>query len=224
MRLFLAAAAVTALAIPAAGQGTATPYGAGCTAPLARAFGFAPNPGAGELQLYQTGVVTGSVPVALLGFSATSWGAVALPLPLTSLGLPTCSVLAEPVLLAGATAPGGVAEYELTVPGATTVLGGQLFAQWVHAGDGSLGGALPVTLSAGVAFTFGTTLGTRRARGRYERRGFCLWREGLHAVDLGWTTAALRCRGLPNELGENRVPDQATLVHNARAADSRLLG
>lgn len=159
MRLFLAAAAVTALAIPAAGQGTATPYGAGCTAPLARAFGFAPNPGAGELQLYQTGVVTGSVPFALLGFSATSWGAVALPLPLTSLGLPTCSVLAEPVLLAGATAPGGVAEYELTVPGATTLLGGQLFAQWVHAGDGSLGGALPVTLSAGVACTFGTTLG-----------------------------------------------------------------
>jgi len=152
-------AAAAALAIHAAAQGTATPYGTGCTAAPARAFGFAPNPGGGELLLYQTGVVAGSVPFALLGFSATSWGAVALPLPLTSLGLPTCSVLAEPVVLAGATAPAGVAEYELAVPGASTLLGGQLFAQWVHGGDGSLGGALPLTLSEGVAFTFGTTIG-----------------------------------------------------------------
>ena len=159
MRRVLAAATVLTLGFAVPAQGTATPYGAGCTAAAARAFGFAPNPGAGELLLYQTGVVAGSVPFAALGFSATNWGGATLPLPLTSLGLPTCSLLAEPVALVGANAPAGVAEFELAVPAATTLLGSQLFAQWVNGGDGSLGGGLPLTLSEGVAFTFGTALG-----------------------------------------------------------------
>src|SRR5262245_7243689 len=89
---------VSLLAFPLLAQGTAQPFGTGCPSPGPTALGYAPNPGGGQLELFETGLAPGAVPVAVLGFSATQWNGVPLPLSLAGLGLPGCSALLEPVL------------------------------------------------------------------------------------------------------------------------------
>ena len=157
MRLlaFLALATSTSLSA----QGTAVPYGTACTPPAVSAFGHAPNPGAGQLLLYETNVPAGSVPFVMLGQSATAWGAVPLPFALGSLGLPSCSLLAEPLVIEAGTAPAGIAEYALPVPATPALVASTWYAQWLNVGDAALGGALPLTFSQGVAMTLGNAVG-----------------------------------------------------------------
>ncbi len=142
-----------------AAQGVAVPYGTGCPAP-SNAVGFAPNPGAGSLQFFETGVAAGALPVAVLGYSASQWGALLLPLPLQNIGLPGCSVLAEPASMTWATpTAGGVAEYTLAVPATVTLVGAGLFGQWWNVFDAAISTSLPITMSNGVAFTLGSDVG-----------------------------------------------------------------
>jgi dienelactone hydrolase len=142
-------------ALPA--QGAAVPYGAGCTA--ATAVGFAPNPGAGRIQLFEVGVAPGVLPIAVLGTSSSSWGAVTLPLPLSGLGLPGCSLLTDPASTSWTTPAGNVAEYTLAVPPSPALAGAQVFGQWWNAFDASISSSLPLTTSNGVAFTLGSVVG-----------------------------------------------------------------
>ena len=145
------------LSAPAAAQGTAVPYGTACTP--ANAIGFAPNPGAGRLQFFTTGVAPGVLPIAVLGTSASAWGSVALPLPLQGLGLPGCSLLTEPASTDWTMPIGGVAAYTLVVPPTTALTGAQVFGQWWNLFDPSLSSTLPITTSNGVAFTLGNDVG-----------------------------------------------------------------
>lgn len=147
------------LAVTLAAQGSAVPFGTGCPANGPRAIGFAPNPGAGRILLYETGTLPGSLPFAALGFSASQWGAYTLPLPLTSLGLPSCSLLVEPLSVVFALPVNGVAEYSTVVPGLASLAGAQVFGQWLNFNDPRVNAAMPVTVSDGVAFTLGTSLG-----------------------------------------------------------------
>ncbi len=102
---------------PLFAQGIATPYGAGCPSPGPSAIGFAPNPGAGRIELFETAVATGSLSFATLGFSSTMWESQPLPFSLAYLGLTNCSVLADPVSVNGTTLPSnGIAEYFVDVP------------------------------------------------------------------------------------------------------------
>jgi dienelactone hydrolase len=152
------AGGVLVLAVAAVGQGTAVPFGAACG--TSRAVGFAPNPGGGRLMLFTTGVVAGAAPVAVLGNSATQWGSVPLPLSLASLGLPGCSVLAEPLALhAAPLLAGGIGECFVDVPAVAALAGVQVFGQWQQLFDPTISAALPVTLSNGVAFTLGAAVG-----------------------------------------------------------------
>jgi dienelactone hydrolase len=144
---------------PSIAQGTAVPYGASCAAPTMTAFGFAPNPGAGRVLLYQEGVPPAVQPIAVLGFSARQWSGTPLPLSLAALGLPGCEVLAEPASLTMVPNLGGVATYDLEVPAAPPLVGAQVFGQWLDVGDPSISSTLPLTLSNGVAFTLGSVVG-----------------------------------------------------------------
>lgn len=156
-----AAARVVFLATigPLSAQGTVVPYGAGCTAPAVGVLGHAPNPGAGQLQLYETNVPAGSLPFVLLGWSSTMWGTTPLPWSLASYGLPTCSLRSEPLVVAAAAAPGGVAECAFPIPAEPALTAATLYAQWLNANDAHLGGALPLTFSAGLAATLGGAVG-----------------------------------------------------------------
>jgi dienelactone hydrolase len=149
-----------ALAVPALAQGSAIAYGSGCPMPGPVAIGFAPNPGAGQLQLFETGIPPFVLPIACLGTSSTQWGPLALPFALDGLGLPGCSVLAEPLVLTTTVLPANaVAEHTLPVPANAALTGASLVGQWVNAGDPAVSVALPLTLSNGVAFTLGSQVG-----------------------------------------------------------------
>ena len=123
-------------------------------------FGFAPNPGAGRVLLYQTNVAPTAVPIAILGFSATHWNGVPLPAPLDGIGLPGCTLLTQLAITANAHAiAGGVAEYSVNIPADATLAGLQLYGQWLNWGDASVSATLPLTLSNGVHFQLGSDIG-----------------------------------------------------------------
>ncbi|MCU0862780.1 MAG: prolyl oligopeptidase family serine peptidase [Planctomycetes bacterium] len=157
MRFFASIAVLASSWLPA--QGSALPYGTACTPSAVTTSGHAPNPGAGQLLLYEANLAAGSLPFVVLGQSATTWGATPLPLALGSLGLPSCSLLAEPLVIEAATAPAGAAEYALTVPATPGLVASTWYAQWLNVGDPALGGALPLTFSQGVALTLGSVVG-----------------------------------------------------------------
>lgn len=143
-----------------AAQGSAVPFGLSCPANGNEAVGFAPNPGAGRLQLFESGVAAGAVPIALLGFSATQWNGTPLPLPLGGLGLTGCSLLTEPLAMQPATAVvAGAAETWLDVPAAASLTGLAVFGQWQNLFDARVSPMLPMTFSNGVAFTLGSQVG-----------------------------------------------------------------
>ena len=162
-------------------QGTAVPYGTACTLPSVAAFGYAPNPGAGQLLLYETQVAAGSLPFVVVGYSATTWGTTPLPLSLANLGLPNCSLLAEPLVIEAATTVGSIAEYALPIPAAPALVATTLYAQWANAGDASQGGGLPMTFSQGVALTLGDVVGMP---------GFTLNGDPTAASGATWTYVA----------------------------------
>lgn len=171
-----------AFLLPAAAQGTALTFGTGCPTPGPSAIGFAPNPGAGQLQLFETGVPAGIVPVACLGISSTQWGPLPLPFPLHGLGLPGCSVLAEPLSLATTVLPAnGVAEHVAAVPANVALAGATVFAQWLNVGDPAISPSLPLTLSNGVTFTLGSQVGMP---------GFTVTGDPTTPTGATWTYAA----------------------------------
>jgi dienelactone hydrolase len=172
------------LASPLLAQGSAQPFGTGCPSPGPTALGYAPNPGGGQLELFETGLAAGAVPVAVLGFSATQWGNVPLPLSLAPLGLPGCSALAEPVFENVTAVPAlGVAEFATPVPAQTALLGAAVFGQWVNLQDARVSAALPITLSDGVACTLGSALGVP---------GFTLSGDPTASNGAAWTYVATK--------------------------------
>jgi hypothetical protein len=72
------------------------------------------------------------VAVLLTGSSNTSWGAIPLPLDLTSLGAPGCSLLASGNLLIGATAvsAGGTGGVTLGIPNDAALVGLNFYNQY----------------------------------------------------------------------------------------------
>src|SRR5688572_13446954 len=81
------------------GEAPVRSFGAGCPAGMNRATGIAPNPGAGNLALFQHDAVPGAPSLASLGTSNQTWNGVPLPLALTGIGLPGCSLYVDLLLL-----------------------------------------------------------------------------------------------------------------------------
>jgi dienelactone hydrolase len=152
--------AVLAISTVVLAQGSATPFGAACPTPTLRAFGFAPNPGAGHLALHETGLVAGATPVATFGVSRSLWGPIPLPIDLGPSGLPGCSVLCDwTIPIVAPTFAGGVAEVFVPVPANGSLTGARLFAQWANLSDPRVHPTIAVTTSNGVEFTLGAVVG-----------------------------------------------------------------
>jgi dienelactone hydrolase len=179
---FASLLALSLLLAPAPAQGAAIPFGAACPPGALSAFGFAPNPGAGRIALYEAGVLPGSLPLVAFGLSDAAWGSVPLPFDLASVGLPGCRLLVDPAAshVAGTPSP-GTAEAFIAVPPDPLLAGARLFGQWANLLDPRAGGALPVTVSDGVAFTLGPSVGMP---------GFVLTGDPTAANGANWTYAA----------------------------------
>ena len=135
------------------------PGGQGCPAGQNRATGQAPNPGGGDAEFYlfgappQTGVFLG------IGTSDRTWAGAPLPIDLRAAGLVGCSIMVSlDGLLPVPTTSAGVAEARWPIPGVPYLLGASLFAQWLCPNDPRVSQTLPVTLSDGLRYTFGSNL------------------------------------------------------------------
>jgi hypothetical protein len=116
-----------------AAAGTLQPFGQGCgssTTPTMDAFLFtAPRLGT-PLQL-STHSTPGAT-VYLLGFSASHWNTISLPVDLTPLGAPACVLYVEPAMIDVAvpvTGSAGWTAHTYGVPNDSALVGVQFFAQ-----------------------------------------------------------------------------------------------
>jgi dienelactone hydrolase len=168
------------IALPA--QGTAVPFGSGCPQNANTALGRAPDPGAGNLALYQLDTWPSAQPFACFGFSRTAWGPLPLPLDLSPSGLPGCSVLCEPLALAPvAVQAGNVAEKFLPVPADAALAGTRLYGQWFDLGDPRVAAPPAAAASNGVEFALGQAVGMP---------GFVLTGDPSSPGGAGWTYQA----------------------------------
>ncbi|MEZ5966647.1 MAG: hypothetical protein R3F56_22610 [Planctomycetota bacterium] len=131
----------------------------GCPAGENRCEGVAPNPGAGDLEFYLFGGKPSSAAVAYLGTNTTTWGGLPLPLPLTFLQLPTCSIYTDLVVpLPTLTNIAGLASMRVPVPAEPALTSATLYGQWVLRDD-RVNPAVNLATSDGLSFTFGPTVG-----------------------------------------------------------------
>ncbi|MGH7150644.1 MAG: FG-GAP repeat domain-containing protein, partial [Planctomycetota bacterium] len=136
------------------------PFGMGCsgssgTPPRIGATG-APAIGA-TFSLHVSSASGGTVAALLIGASNTTWYGIPLPLDLSFLGLPACSLLVSPDFAVFAPTIGvgptaGHATVGGVIPGNAALLGQSVFAQWFVVEPGF--GPPPVVFTRGVQVTF----------------------------------------------------------------------
>lgn len=134
----------------------------GCPAGQNRATGQAPNPGGGDAEFYLFGGPLQAPAVLALGASDRTWAGVPLPLDLTPLRVPGCSILVSlDATFPAATTSAGLAQMRLPVPGLSSLLAASLYSQWFLPGDTRVSTVVPLTTSEGLRHTFGTHLNSR---------------------------------------------------------------
>jgi hypothetical protein len=113
------------------------PYGAGCAGPtgvpqLSNVVGSLPRIGS-TLQMQLTNLPTSlfNVPLGFLGFDASTWNGMPLPLSLTPLGFTGCDVLLAPVRTDGLQNLGGFANWNVPLPMNAHALGADIYFQGV---------------------------------------------------------------------------------------------
>lgn len=139
--------------------GLISPTSLGCPAGQNRAEGAAPNPGAGDMEVFLFGAEPNVAAFAYIGVSETSWNGLPLPASLSALGLAGCAIhcdwlVAAPMLTSSA----GTAEFRLPVPLNATYAGQNFYAQWVLS-DTRVNPAFPFASSDGLKLTIGTQMG-----------------------------------------------------------------
>jgi len=114
---------------------TFTSYGTGCAGPagvpsLGNVAGSLPRIGS-TLQLRLTNLPSSpfNVPIGFLGFDATTWSGLPLPLSLTPLGFTGCDALLAPISSDGLTNVAGVANWNIALPMSTFALGFDIYFQ-----------------------------------------------------------------------------------------------
>ena len=136
-----------------------SPSSLGCPTGQNRASGAAADPGGGDLVFDLFGAQPAKLVSACLGASSTSWGAIALPLDLSSvLLLPGCNLYCDltvtvPLVTDGA----GAAQLRVPIPADPALANGTLYGQWVVR-DTRVNPAVGLATSDGLRFTFGGEL------------------------------------------------------------------
>lgn len=120
---------------PGGPAASVVPYGVGCAGPsgiplLEPQAGSVPRLG-GTLNMQLSGLPTGllNVPVGWIGFDATTWSGLPLPLALDSLGFPGCQALLAPSQTYALTNVGGTAAWSIAIPFLPSFAGLQFYAQ-----------------------------------------------------------------------------------------------
>jgi hypothetical protein len=72
-------------------------------------------------------VITFTIP--FFGFSNTNWGALPLPLPLATFGLPGCTLYADPIYNSFLLAFTGTIDWNIPIPNNTGLIGFNLYFQ-----------------------------------------------------------------------------------------------
>jgi hypothetical protein len=131
----------------------------GCPAGENRCQGFAPNPGAGDLEFYLFGGKPSSTAIAYLGTSSTTWLGVPLPLNLGFMQLPGCAIYTDlAVPLPTFTNISGHAGMRVPVPALPSLTSSTLYGQWLLRDD-RVNPAVDIASSDGLRFTLGSTVG-----------------------------------------------------------------
>ncbi len=126
---------------------TLTPFGNGCPGTtgipsLAAAPGSLPWLGQTLVcRLTNLPSTPTALPFGVLGASRSSWLGIALPVDLTVLGAPGCSLLVSADQILALANVSGTAQWQLPIPNLAALLGGTLFQQAlvVDAGANALG-------------------------------------------------------------------------------------
>jgi hypothetical protein len=142
------------------GGGDALTFGQGCPAGENRCTAVVPNPGGGDLVMYQHGATPNGLSVAFLGSNNTNWGGIPLPFDLAGLGLNGCSLLIDQILSLGVmTFNSGLTEAGFPTPADPSLVGAKLFGQFINAQDPRVNPALMLSTSQGLEMTFGQNVG-----------------------------------------------------------------
>jgi hypothetical protein len=83
----------------------------------------------GAFEMQVAGLSVLATPVLGLGFSRTSWGPVPLPLDLSPIGAPTCSLSAAPEILLFAPAANGSARWQVPLCDCRDLIGFRFYTQ-----------------------------------------------------------------------------------------------
>ena len=145
-------------------NGTVVSFGSGCAGagsfvPVASTSGGLPLVGNGAWTQNLNKASSGRPAAFTIGSSNTMWGTVTLPLDLTSVTMPGCFLLVEPLVVLGTTTFGGgpgngAAAVGLPLPPVTNYLGMSAYGQWLVDDPSSpLNGKLAA--SQGLWFVFG---------------------------------------------------------------------
>lgn len=131
----------------------------GCPAGENRAQGVAPNPGAGDLEIYLFGGKPSSPAVAYLGTNTTSWLGAPLPLGLGFVGLNGCAIYTDLVVpLPAFTNIAGHASMRVPVPAEPGLTNATLYGQWLLRDD-RVNPVVNFASSDGLSFRLGGAVG-----------------------------------------------------------------
>jgi hypothetical protein len=135
-----------------AAPGVIQPFGHGCGSGGAPTLAATTAPRLGALLQLNTSSSVGTT-VYLLGFSATTWSALSLPLDLAPLGAAGCVLYVEPAMMDVAVPVAGATTHSYLVPNNAALVGVEFFAQ-VMAADPAANFA-GIAASNALAGTFG---------------------------------------------------------------------
>jgi len=132
----------------------------GCPAGENRVHGWAPGPGAGNLELFMFGAPNNASCAAVFGGNTKTWNSSPLPANLTFMGLAPCNIYTD---LTGwfftKTNLGGFAELKLKVPNNKAFAGIVFYNQWLVI-DPRVNPIANLAVSDGMKITLGTAVGS----------------------------------------------------------------
>jgi len=138
--------------------GSSKAFGTSCPPGMNRMYASPSNPG-GELRLLLFGGPPKGVAIGMIGASKMFLGPVPLPLSLTGLGLPGCSLYTSSEIMVGATTTStGSAELALQIPPDARLAGATVFGQWMPI-DKRVNPNVPFAFSHAVEIKLGQNTG-----------------------------------------------------------------
>jgi hypothetical protein len=132
----------------------------GCPSGQNRVHGWAPGPGAGNVELFLFGAPNNTSCAAVFGANTKTWNSTPLPFNLGIMGLPTCNIYTDLSVWAFTTTNlAGFAELKAKVPNKPALAGLVVYNQWLVV-DPRVNPMANFAVSDGMKITLGTKVGS----------------------------------------------------------------